>query len=632
MPGSRSGARTLLPLLCCAVGADDVVNSRVDASAFRQLADAVAQELRQERSDSSRAVLATGEVRVPSGERFDQLARELDATKAELKATQTTVAAQQAQLSELSAKVAQLTARGPRAPPPSSLLPPLRARAKQAPPMEVPDVASGTMPVNAAESTTMRRLQEAPSSPPAPLPAKANELRISGRHTAITFNTNVEGVEPFRMTSVGDARLTCSGEMQAADFRTAGGISLEEVARFAGFVPPSSPPDTPPPAPPPPPCDELWPSLPETCPQPEGLDLTTVNSDLTGFIGGFTNGTHAYLVGHPWNDGANGYAVRISLNDFSASGVTYLYLPDTNSNLNGFVGSFSDGTYAYCVPNGNGYVARIALNDFSDSGVTYLNLQDSHADLAGFRGGFTDGTYAYFVPHSNNGAHGNVARIALNDFSGSGVTYLNLQDSHADLAGFRGGFTDGTYAYFVPFSNSYAVRVALNDFSSSGVTYFNVAAVVSTLRGFWGGFTDGTYAYFVPYNDDDGSHGHLARVALDDFSASGDTHLNLADTNPSLAGFVGGLTDGTHAYFVPHSNNLMGTWQSHGNVARIALNDFSDSGVTYLNLASMDAHFISFSGGFTDGLYAYLVPMKHGKVVRIAIQSHTPGTGWDGSP
>ena len=93
------------------------------------------------------------------------------------------------------------------------------------------------------------------SPPPAwpPLPAKANELRISGRHTAISFNTDVDGVEPFRCTGVGDRKLTCSGELRAADFRTADGISLADLARYAGMVPPAAPPASPPSPPPPPP-------------------------------------------------------------------------------------------------------------------------------------------------------------------------------------------------------------------------------------------------------------------------------------------------------------------------------------------------------------------------------------------
>ena len=41
------------------------------------------------------------------------------------------------------------------------------------------------------------------------------------------------------------------------------------------------------------------------------------------------------------------------------------------------------------------------------------------ANLKGFNGGFTDGTYGYFVPNSNGVYHGNVARVDLTDFSTS---------------------------------------------------------------------------------------------------------------------------------------------------------------------------------------------------------------------
>ena len=100
-----------------------------------------------------------------------------------------------------------------------------------------------------------------PPLPPAwpPLPKTANELRISGRYTAISFNTNVDGVEPLQCVGVGDGKLTCSGELRATDFRTASGISLEELAQFAGMVPPSAPPPSPSPSQPPPPSQPLSP-------------------------------------------------------------------------------------------------------------------------------------------------------------------------------------------------------------------------------------------------------------------------------------------------------------------------------------------------------------------------------------
>ena len=103
-----------------------------------------------------------------------------------------------------------------------------------------------------------------PPPPPAwpPLPATANELRISGRHTAIAFNTNVDGVEAFRCVGVGDRKLTCDGALHATDFVTLEGESLvgklEEIRQHVGMVPPSTPPQTPPPSAPPTPPPVLY--------------------------------------------------------------------------------------------------------------------------------------------------------------------------------------------------------------------------------------------------------------------------------------------------------------------------------------------------------------------------------------
>jgi hypothetical protein len=195
------------------------------------------------------------------------------------------------------------------------------------------------------------------------------------------------------------------------------------------------------------------------------------------------------------------------VSDFSSSGVSYLNLADTNTNLKGFFDDFSDGTFAYFVPYHNGdahsgYVACVSLSDFSSSGVTYLNLADTNTNLKlGFYGGFTDGTFAYFVPSGMN-AYGYVARVSLSDFSSSGVSFLNLADTNTNLKGFYGGFTDGNFGYFVPSHNGvafsgYAARVSLSDFSSSGVTYLKLADTNTNLINFAGGFTNGTFGYFV---------------------------------------------------------------------------------------------------------------------------------------
>ena len=62
-------------------------------------------------------------------------------------------------------------------------------------------------------------------------------------------------------------------------------------------------------------------------------------------------------------------------------------------------------------------------------------------------GGFVAGAYAYLCPYTKPGSnHGYVARILLTDFSGSGVSYLNLQDTHSSLKGYQGGFASANHA------------------------------------------------------------------------------------------------------------------------------------------------------------------------------------------
>jgi len=270
--------------------------------------------------------------------------------------------------------------------------------------------------------------------------------------------------------------------------------------------------------------------------------------------------------------------VRVSLSDFSSSGVEYLNLADTNSNLRGFGRGFATDAHAYYVPFNNdggrhGYAVRVSLSDFSSSGVEYLNLADTNPNLKGFSGGFATDAHAYYVPLDNGSPHGYAARVSLSDFSSSGVEYLNLAETNSNLKGFIGGFATDAHAYYVPFNNDggrhgYAARVSLSDFSSSGVEYLNLADTNSNLKGFMGGFVTAAHAYYVPYLNSGAFHGYAARVSLSDFSSSGVEYLNLADTNSNLKGFMGGFVTDTYAYYVPHHN---GAPNYHGYAARVSL-------------------------------------------------------------
>ena len=79
--------------------------------------------------------------------------------------------------------------------------------------------------------------------------------------------------------------------------------------------------------------------------------------------------------------------------------------------------------------------------------------------------------------------------------------------------------------------------------------------------------------------------------------------LDLARVNPSLKSFHGGFTDGVYGYLMPFKNDE----GSHGNVARIELSRFRPSGVTSINLSEVSPNLKGFVGGFTDGAYGCAV-------------------------
>jgi hypothetical protein len=212
-------------------------------------------------------------------------------------------------------------------------------------------------------------------------------------------------------------------------------------------------------------------------------------------------------------------------------------------------------------------------------------------------------------------------RFSLTDFSPTGVQALNLGYYNGALHGFHGGFTDGKYAYLVPFEHYWgrhgmAPRIDLDDFTTNGVTMVDMGAIDPALKGFIGGFTDGRYAYYIPNSADGSPTGKMARIDLKNFSASGLSTVDLSSISNTLKGFVGGFTDGRYGYLAPGDNGV-----GLAVIARIDLNDFTTGGVSTLNLTDYDSSLTGgFFSGFSDGKFGYFVPFSNGasgKVVRM---------------
>ena len=358
------------------------------------------------------------------------------------------------------------------------------------------------------------------------------------------------------------------------------------------------------------------------------LDIGAINTNAKGFRGCFTDGRYGYMVPNLYNGLFHGNFVRVDLQNFTTAGVTILNLASVNAAYTGFHGGFTDGRYGYLIPNSTGTGAthgnfvRVDLQNFTTTGVTCVDLTSVNANCKGYTGGFTDGRYGYLVPNGNVSVpHGIFVCVDLQNFTNAGVTVLDLGSINASYKGFQGGFTDGRYGYLVPNWYSFFVRVDLQNFTSSGVTGLNLGSVNAAFKGFSGGFSDGRYGYLVPYYNTSW-FGILVRVDLEDFTTTGVTSFDLTTINAAYKGYYGGFTDGRYGYLVPFQN---ASSVSHGNVIRMDLQNFTTAGVTILNIAAVNAAYVGFQGGFTDGRYGYLVSWAYnmtitGYFARVDIQ------------
>ena len=405
---------------------------------------------------------------------------------------------------------------------------------------------------------------------------------------------------------------------------------------------------------------ELYPPspLPPSPLPPPGtwtLDVASLGADLKGFYGGFTDDVYGYLVPSRFGPGyGNGgdygaKVVRFALNNFDLSSVSVLDLASVEPDLKGYMTGFRSGAYGYLVPwysgvpSYNGKIVRFALDNFDVSGVSVLDLADVDSNQypsinQGYIGGFATGGFGYLVPMQR---HGNLVRIRLNNFDVSGVTVLDIEPlggptssptspSGMLFGGFQGGFSDGSYGYYYPRQyasgndQGFLVRVALDSFDANGVSMLNFTNIDPTITGFNGGFAYGGYGYLVPFVNrwtPGGYNTKIVRFALANFDETGMSTVELTTLHPTpeRGGFYsGGFTDGVYGYLVPSRND--------SNAVRFDLQNFTVSSLSQLELAN-ELDMCGFQGGFSDGQFGYLVPSaclrtgESSKVVRISAYS-----------
>ena len=208
------------------------------------------------------------------------------------------------------------------------------------------------------------------------------------------------------------------------------------------------------------------------------------------------------------------------------------------------------------------------------SWTTFDAANTSGLECCDYDGAAYDGRFVYFVPLST----GNALRYD---------TRGEFQDKRSWLAhdikplGMKlavGAVFDGRFVYYVPYGETEAVirydtRGPFDDARSwSAYRYLQTKAV--TVRGFDGGFFDGRYVYFVPYTDGVGVF-HCCVLRYDTSGAFDDpdswTATDASQTDGLYTvGYNAGASDGRFLYFAAWQDGATfpGSIVGHGRVLR----------------------------------------------------------------
>ncbi|REJ65639.1 MAG: hypothetical protein DWQ31_17005 [Planctomycetota bacterium] len=305
-----------------------------------------------------------------------------------------------------------------------------------------------------------------------------------------------------------------------------------------------------------------------------------------------------------------------------------------------------DGRFVYFVPNLN-FTSGEVLRYDTQSAFTSTGSWSAYnpgangvgTNAKGFSGGVFDGRYVYFVPNRAGSVyHGEVLRLdtqaTFNSPSAWSTFDLAAGGVGTTPTGFIGGVFDGRYVYLVPSLHPaphgevvrYDTQAAFN--SSGSWSSFDAGAngVGSNPDGFVGGVFDGRHIYFVPFVNGAGQSAEVLRydtqgVFADtaSWSAFG-AAANDVGVDPKA--FVGGVYDGRHVYFVPFGNGTT----VPSEVLRYDTHAPFDASSSWANYdpgtAGVGTNTRGFWGGVFDGRHVYFIPFFnssgfHGEVVRL---------------
>jgi hypothetical protein len=214
-------------------------------------------------------------------------------------------------------------------------------------------------------------------------------------------------------------------------------------------------------------------------------------------------------------------------------------------------------------------------------------------------------------PYSYDGSFlGKVVRVDLVIFgSPSALLSKNLALTNPLAKGYRSLLLDSHYLYLLPYydlNGSYGAAgnnglVARIDTLTFGTpTFLDLKAINSNMDAFQGGCIDGYYMYLAPYKDTNVPlptapvYAYVPRIRLSDFSYVDAIDLNLLGENFSpmnSMSFDGRYLYGAPAFWYTGTPPDYTDFAAHspGILPRIDTQNFSLSGVSFIDLTTMDS-------------------------------------------
>jgi len=372
----------------------------------------------------------------------------------------------------------------------------------------------------------------------------------------------------------------------------------------------------------------------------EAYDVATINSAYVLFSSICFDGRYIYYCPLEFAVSSQpSYFLRYDTTGSFTSSGSWSSIELTNGGSTptyfGYRGISFDGRYIYLVQDHSTLNGPMLRYD-TQATFTHANLEAyTIPGNAGWSTACFDGQYVYYLPTKNISGtyHGTIVRYdTTGSFTSAGSwTSFDLTTINAAYTGFWSCALDGKYIYMIGnvngsgrHGNMIKYDTSLSFTSAGSYEVIDISGINSNWKGFNGAAACNGSLYLCPWSNDAGRHGNLVKCDFSkDFESNGAwSSINVASLDAGYVGFSGLSGIGSNIYLIPNSNTTV----PFGDVLELdTTKSFETSNVQEFDLAGISVNYKGYYGSCFDGQWMYLCPYQnatstpHGNMIRIRL-------------